>query len=142
MRIGQTRRAGFFWAVIVVIALLAAYAIVYYAGYVPGTAQPRGFGVWGTGTIRGYYDAGELKEEHYYVAGVLEYATWYFPDGSIAAQTDFDAATGWFYFMSKQGTVAAKVYMVDGMAEGEMTLFDAGGSVRGTREYRDGIRVR
>lgn len=119
--------------------------------YLPGTIRrtPNGF-PRGTGAERYYYPNGALKVEEYYRNGLLVSATWYRPDGSRVASSEFDVQRGGDgYYLRDDGTIKKKVHYKyhadqDGpiyVADGPATDYRPDGTVERRLVYRDGQEV-
>ncbi|MEX0714395.1 MAG: hypothetical protein WD278_18815 [Pirellulales bacterium] len=122
----------------------AAVALVswYFSGYMPGTLSFNEFGVpRGTGTRLYHYKSGELKLTEKYRAGKLVRSSWYRPDGSIVAVTEYRNESGEWLLLNEDGSIRAKYQMVNGLANGQATYYRPDGSVERVAHFRSGQEV-
>ena len=82
--------------------------------YLPGTIHRDASGFpHGTGWLHSAYRGGRPLADEWYFNGIPKQTTWYRPDGSTVATTDWDDETGGdFYFLDAAGTVSQVTHCV------------------------------
>ena len=95
----------------------------------------------GSGVTETRYRSGALMAEERYERGRLARSTWYRPDGSLVARTDWKNGTGLGYYLREDGSVRARMQYVDGVAHGQAVYYTPEGHVERFAEFRDGTEV-
>jgi antitoxin component YwqK of YwqJK toxin-antitoxin module len=117
--------------------------------YIPGTFYFDANGLpQGTGTTTYDYDSGQLMLKERYFGGLIYRATWYRPDGTEIATEEFNRKTGGIgYYLRQDGSIKSKCTYTyspsDHMyvANGDVTFYNADGSIERTVRYEDGREV-
>jgi hypothetical protein len=114
--------------------------------YIPGTIRVDDNGYsHGTGTLRYFYEKGTPRITEHYRNGILTHSTWYRPDGSVVASSEFDVRSGGVgYYLYSNGNIRVKMTYhfspVERLfiADGPATYYHVDGSIERTVEFRDG----
>ena len=117
--------------------------------FIPGTyyRDTSGF-PHGTGSTTYQYDSGQLMLREWYSGGLIYRSTWYRPDGTEIATEDYSKQSGGVgYYLRQDGTIKSKytyAYSPDDnsyFADGEVTEYNADGTVAKMLQYKDGSDV-
>lgn len=95
----------------------------------------------GTGTEIFKYSNGAVRVVSEFRRGELIRTTWYKPDGTVVATTDWIDGRGFGYHLRDDGSVLAKAEVVDEVFHGKVIYFHPGGTVERIAKFERGAEI-
>jgi hypothetical protein len=125
-----------------IVLVLTGSAIYTGWDYIPGTLRldpSRGY--LGSGWAYYHYPSGRVKLREWHFGSELIESTWFRPDGTTFAHTEWDSGMGVGYYLRDDGSVRTKMTYVEGVAHGPAEEYDEKGRLVAVKWYEHGRLV-